>query len=120
LEIEFDGDLTVLSKPVQIGVHRAPNSLVIHPLEGRDAESHGKPGRLTFRRYERYARGGAGLIWFEGTAADASLRSGESQLLLNRENHGEFERLLDHTRNAVEKELGSSHKPVCVIQLQDA
>ncbi len=120
LEIEFDGDLTVLSKPVQIGVHRAPNSLVIHPLEGRDAESHGKPGRLTYRRYERYARGGAGLIWFEGTPADASLRSSESQLLLSRENHGEFERLLSHTRSAAVKELGSSHKPVCIIQLQDA
>ena len=22
------------------------------------------PGELTFRRYERFARGGAGLIWF--------------------------------------------------------
>ena len=46
LEIEFHRDLTVLSKPVKIGAHRAPNPLAIHPIEGRDADSHGKPSRL--------------------------------------------------------------------------
>jgi len=120
LEIEFHRNLSALSRPAKIGVHRAPNSLAIHPIEGRDADSHGRPGRLTFRRYERYGRGGPGLIWFEGTAADATLRSGESQLLLNRENQGDFERLLIHTKKVAEEEFGPSHKPICIIQLQDA
>jgi 2,4-dienoyl-CoA reductase-like NADH-dependent reductase (Old Yellow Enzyme family) len=120
LGIEFSRDLGVLSKPVQLGVHRAPNSLAVHPVEGRDADSHGRPGRWTFRRYERYARGGAGLIWFEATGAGLTLRSNESQLALTRDNQEGFEKLLNATRKAAEEEFGSSHKPVCIIQLQDS
>ncbi len=34
-------------------------------MEGCDGTRDGTPGELTWRRYERFARGGAKLIWFE-------------------------------------------------------
>ena len=45
-----------------------PNRLSIQPMEGFDAKLNGSPSELTYRRYTRYAKGGAGLIWFEATA----------------------------------------------------
>ena len=119
LEIKFDRDLSVLGKPVQIGAHRAPNALGINPMEGRDADSEGRPGLLTFRRYERYGRGGAGLIWFEGTAILPESRSSSKQLILIRKNEDAFKELLDRTRNAAFADHGSSHHPICILQLQD-
>ncbi|HYB20481.1 MAG TPA: flavin oxidoreductase/NADH oxidase [Thermodesulfobacteriota bacterium] len=118
LGIPFDRDLSVLGKPVSIGACKAPNALMIHPMEGRDADLEGSPGPLTFRRYERYGRGGAGLIWFEGTAIMPESRSSPSQLILIPKNEGPWKRLLDRTRKAA-SEHGSSHHPVCILQLQD-
>jgi 2,4-dienoyl-CoA reductase (NADPH2) len=118
LEIPFDRDLSVLGKPVRIGARQAPNALVIHPMEGRDADSDGRPGPLTFRRYERYGRGGAGLIWFEGTAIMPESRSSPKQLIVIPQNEGPWEQLLEGTRKAA-SEYGSSHHPVCILQLQD-
>lgn len=45
------------------------NRFAIQPMEGCDAAPDGSPGELTLRRYERFARSGAGLIW--GEAADS-------------------------------------------------
>ena len=36
------------------------NSLAIHPMEGFDGELNGAPSELTWRRYKRFASGGAG------------------------------------------------------------
>ena len=61
-------DVSILSQPVKSGALQLPNSLAIHPMEGCDGGEDGSPGDLTARRYERFAGGGAGLIWFEATA----------------------------------------------------
>ncbi|MHC4424067.1 MAG: hypothetical protein ACYSWR_05300, partial [Planctomycetota bacterium] len=61
-------DVSILSEPVQISSLVIPNSLAIHPMESADGDAQGHPGELTFRRYERFAAGGAGLIWAEATA----------------------------------------------------
>ena len=118
LEIPFDRDLSVLGRPIRIGARQVPNALVIHPMEGRDADSDGRPGPLTFRRYENYGRGGAGLIWFEGTAIMPESRSSPHQLILTPQNEGPWEQLLESTRKAA-SEYGNSHHPICILQLQD-
>jgi len=61
-------DVSILTEPVQVGKLVIPNSLAVHPMEGCDGDSQGRPGKLTLRRYERFASGGAGLIWAEATA----------------------------------------------------
>jgi 2,4-dienoyl-CoA reductase-like NADH-dependent reductase (Old Yellow Enzyme family) len=37
------------------------NSLAVHPMEGCDGDALGRPDKLTVRRYERFAAGGAGF-----------------------------------------------------------
>src|SRR4030042_4918218 len=68
LILPFDTDLSPLGRQVCISSKRTPNALAIHPMEGCDGTAEGAPGELTFRRYRRFACGGAGLLWF-GAAA---------------------------------------------------
>ena len=59
-------DVSILAEPVKLASGKViPNSMGIHPLEGFDGTEEGAPSEYVFRRYERYARGGAGLIWYE-------------------------------------------------------
>ena len=60
--------LRVLRQPVSAGPLRLANRIAIQPLGGCDGTPDGRPDTLTQRRYRRFARGGAGLIWFEATA----------------------------------------------------
>jgi len=60
IQVDAIEDVSILAEPVQVSRLVIPNSLVIHPMEGCDGDSAGRPGRLTFRRYERFAAGGAG------------------------------------------------------------
>lgn len=55
-------DISVLAEPVVCGGLRIPNSLAVHPMEGADGDTEGRPGPLTLRRYERFSGGGAALI----------------------------------------------------------
>ena len=45
-----------------------PNRLVIQPMEGADGNLDGSPDVLAIRRYDRFAKSGAGLLWFEAVA----------------------------------------------------
>jgi len=69
--------------------------MAIHPMEGCDGELDGRPGELTWRRYERFAEGGAKLIWFEATAVREDGRANTRQLWITPSNAGEFARLLE-------------------------
>ena len=60
LELPLSEDLSILAQPVQLGELVVPNSLAIHPMEGCDGDSLGRPGPLAVRRYERYALAGLG------------------------------------------------------------
>ena len=68
LDLPTTDDLSPLARRVRIGGRETPNALAIHPMEGCDGTADGKPDELTVRRYLRFARGGAGLLWFEATA----------------------------------------------------
>ena len=110
-------DIGVLLEPLPLDRFRTPNRLVIHPMEGCDAEAEGAPGELTFRRYERYARGGAGLIWLEATAVTTDGRSGPQQLSLRDDTVSTFERLAGQVRRVAAEEFGVDHRPLLILQL---
>ena len=55
-----------LAQPVFVGGARVGNSIAIHPMEGCDGDADGRPSELTWRRYERFARGGAKLDLVRG------------------------------------------------------
>ena len=83
VHIEASEDVSVLAEPVKVGNLAAPNSLAIHPMEGCDGDCQGRPWPLTIRRYERFAGGGAGLIWAESIAVVPEGRANPRQLWLN-------------------------------------
>jgi len=117
VEIPFSRDLSVLFERVPIAGRTAPNRFCIHPMEGCDGDGTGAPSDLTFRRYERFANGGSGLIWFEATAVAAAGRSGPRQLLLSEETVDDFARLVDATRAAARTSMGGGHEPILIVQL---
>jgi 2,4-dienoyl-CoA reductase-like NADH-dependent reductase (Old Yellow Enzyme family) len=117
LDLEFDEDLSPLSRRVQIGAHLAPNALIVHPMEGCDGERDGRPGKLTIRRYERFAQGGAGLLWFEATAIEHAGRANPRQLTLTPETLPAIAAMLDHTLDLARQANGADFRPVTVLQL---
>lgn len=107
----------LLQRKVRVGSAAAGNSMAIHPMEGCDGTLDGKPDELTWRRYERFARGGAKLIWFEATAVREDGRANTRQLLLNRNNLGEYARLLEMMRRAHREEWGTADDLLIPVQL---
>ncbi len=95
--VGFTGDSDdvrrVLGRPVRVGSFTVGNSIAIQPMEGCDGGLDGSPGELTFRRYQRFARGGAGLIWFEATAVRGDGRANTRQLWITPQNVSQFARL---------------------------
>jgi 2,4-dienoyl-CoA reductase (NADPH2) len=117
LTLPLDVDLAPLGRRVKIGALETPNALAIHPLECRDSTPEGAPSELTLRRYQRFAAGGAGLLWFEATAIVPEGRSAARQLLLNRGTLPEFAQLWQSTQQAAVSTHGPAHRPVGVIEL---
>ena len=66
--LPYSDNMAVLAQPLQVGNKIIPNRLVCQAMEGCDGTATGEPDQLTRRRYDRFAKGGAGLIWFEATA----------------------------------------------------
>jgi len=71
------------------------NRLTVHPMEGFDGEENGAPGELTFRRCERFAESGAGLIWLEATSVVWEGRTCARQLWITKENLDSYKRLAE-------------------------
>jgi len=110
-------DISILTEPVQVGGLIIPNSLAVHPMEGCDGDSAGRPGKLTLRRYERFAAGGAGLIWAEATAVVPEGRANPRQLWLNEKSKEGFAAMIKRMREVAAESMGGEHKPVIVAQL---
>jgi len=115
LSLPIEEDLSILGESVRIGRHRLPNRFVVQPMEGFDATADGCPSELSFRRYERFASGGSGLLWFEATAVLHEARSNPHQLWLHQGSVDAFARLVAQTRRAAREACG--HEIVAVIQL---
>ncbi len=117
VDIDASEDTSILAEPVPVAGLVIPNSLGTHPMEGCDGDALGRPGELTLRRYERFAAGGAGLIWVEATAVAAEGRSNPRQLWLHNESKDAFAALVRHIRRAAAASMGAQHRPVVVLQL---
>jgi NADPH-dependent glutamate synthase beta subunit-like oxidoreductase/2,4-dienoyl-CoA reductase-like NADH-dependent reductase (Old Yellow Enzyme family) len=110
-------DVSILTQPVHAGELIIPNSMAVHPMEGCDGDSQGRPGKLTLRRYERFAAGGAGLIWAEATAVVPEGRANPRQLWIHEKNKGSFAEMVNIMHQAAARSMGPNHRPVIVLQL---
>ena len=117
LEFPYAEDVSPLLGPAALAGRRPPNRLAVLPMECADADPAGAPTAPTFRRYERYAAGGSGLIWFEATAVRPDGRSNPHQLMLTDETEDAFKKLVGLTREAAAREWGAAHEPLLVLQL---
>lgn len=98
LDLRFSDDLSVMDVPLAIGNRTASNRWCIHPMEGCDGELDGSPGELTFRRYHRFASGGAKIIWGEACAVTDEARANPRQIWLNDSTRSVFAKLVQETR----------------------
>lgn len=114
VSIPMSDDLTVLARPVQIGSRTAPNAIAIQPMEGCDGTADGKPDELTKRRYDRFARSGAGLIWAEAVAVLNEGRANPRQLFLDEANLPAFQRFVADIKETCIRENG--FEPIVIMQ----
>ena len=83
MDLPVDGSMAELRKPLEIEGKTIPNRICFQPLEGYDSRSDGSPSELVYRRYRRFARSGAGLIWFESAAVAEDGKSNPNQMMLS-------------------------------------
>lgn len=108
-------NLSLLGRPLDLGGAAAPNRIAIHPLEGFDGTIEGAPSARTFRRYGRYAAGGAGMIWFEACAVCEDGICNPYQLVIKRENLPHLRELVQFTDRTARETRGVA--PYKVLQL---
>ncbi|MDH7602437.1 MAG: FAD-dependent oxidoreductase [Armatimonadota bacterium] len=117
LDIPADEDVSILAEPVRAAGRILPNAMGVQPMEGCDGTPEGAPGELTFRRYKRFASGGAGLLWFEACAVVPEGRANPRQLWIHKKTKDEFARLVEEVHKAAAESMGPQHRPLCVLQL---
>jgi 2,4-dienoyl-CoA reductase-like NADH-dependent reductase (Old Yellow Enzyme family) len=115
--VELSSDYSTLFRPVQIGPSVARNACTVHPMEGCDGTLDGRPDELTFRRYERFGKGGCAVIWGEATAIAEEGRMNTRQLWINERNWEDFARLADETRRHHKQAWGSDDGLIFGLQL---
>jgi NADPH2 dehydrogenase len=107
----------LLTRPVTIGEVTVGNSMAVHPMEGCDGTPDGRPDELTWRRYERFARGGAKLVWFEATAIRPDGRANTRQLWIHPGNVSDFARMRESIDRWHGEAWGNSADLLVPIQL---
>lgn len=114
VELPLSQNTKLLFQPFQFGKYEVHNRIAFQPMEGTDGLEDGSPGALTVRRYERFAKAGPGVIWFEAVATVPEGRASKHQLALNEKNLDSFKALLDRIREISLRENG--YAPLVIMQ----
>ncbi|MCI0422180.1 MAG: NADH:flavin oxidoreductase [Acidobacteria bacterium] len=77
------GEESPLARPLLRGGLKIGNRIAIHPMEGWDGTADGNPSDSTIRRWQRFGRSGAKLIWGgEAVAVRNEGRANPNQLVM--------------------------------------
>ena len=117
IDIPLTDDISILKSEIKIENTAIPNRLCIQPMEGCDSELDGSPGPLTFRKYERFAKGGSGIIWVEATAVEMGGKAGPRQLHINKKSAPNFKKLAEIIKKKSQNYKGKKQNPFLVLQL---
>ena len=115
IALPMSGTADALRRPLDIGGRQVRNRIAIQPMEGCDGTPDGRPGALTARRYRRFARGGAGLLWMEAAAVVPEGRANPRQLCLTPGTLDAFARLVAGIK--AEGVRRNGFEPVLICQL---
>ena len=111
----YSEDISCLAKDITIAGKKINNRIVYQAMEGCDGTFDGAPDELTYRRYLRFARGGAGIIWFEATAVLNEGRANPRQMYLTEKTEDEFKKIVNDIKETCIKENG--FEPIVIVQL---
>ena len=114
VNLPYQADTAVLKTAYKLLERTVANRLVCQAMEGCDGTPDGKPGELTARRYRRFAKGGAGMIWFEATAVMQEGRANPRQLYITPENVDAFRKIVSDIKETALKENGI--EPIVIMQ----
>jgi len=110
-----------MAKPLDVGGFTAGNRFAIHPMEGWDATTDGKPTAHTLRRWRNFGLSGAKLIWGgEAFAVRADGRANPNQLHYHPDNEGAMQSLLDALTGAHRERFGTTDDLLVGLQLTDS
>ncbi|MBR2951219.1 MAG: flavin oxidoreductase/NADH oxidase [Lachnospiraceae bacterium] len=113
-KLPYAEDVSVLGTELKVGSKIIKNRLACQPMEGCDGTADGSPDEVMIRRYDRFAKGGAGLIWFEATAVMEEGRANPRQLWMHEGNKDAFKRQVERIKETAMKENG--YEPVVIMQ----
>lgn len=117
---ELEGAAGPLGQTLEIPGRTIRNRFAIHPMEGWDGGADGLPSEHTVRRWQRFGKSGAGLIWGgEAFAVCPQGRANPGQLFLNpeRDMRAALARLLGELRGAAKRASGADEEQVVGLQL---
>ena len=107
-----------LSQPFQFNGKRIGNRFCIHPMEGWDGTSNGRPTDATMRRWQHFGLSGAKLIWgCEAVAVSHDGRANPNQLLLTKDTQRETASLRDALVAAHTEACGTTDDLLVGLQL---
>ena len=92
--LPFSDEYDLLGTSLSLYGKTLKNRIGILPLEGFDSNADGSPSEYVKRRYLRFVKGGAGLVWFEACAVSPDGKSNPFQMMLTKDNMTAFNKLL--------------------------
>lgn len=112
------GSSSPLAQPIALGGFNIGNRIAVHPMEGWDGTRDGRPTEKTFRRWRRFGRTGAKLIWGgEAVAVRHDGRANPNQLLITREAANDLARLREALLEEHRRTTGSGDGLLVGLQL---
>ncbi len=115
IHLPYSDNYSLLSQSKQIGAKIAYNRVCYQPMEGQDADINGNPSELTFERYKKLAKGGAGILWLEAVSVLPEARSNPHQLMITEKNIDLYKSLVENCKELCLKENG--FEPLIILQL---
>lgn len=88
----------LLFKPLKIGKKVAPNRIVINAMECCDALPNGDPSPLTYKRYEDYFKGKAGVVVLEAITPQYDYIARKNQLSIKEHNLPALKKFVSHLK----------------------
>ena len=114
----YSGDRSPLAQTLTRGQITIGNRFAIHPMEGWDGTSDGRPTELTFRRWRHFGTSGAKLIWGgEAIAVCHEGRANPNQLCINPHSIADLTQLREALLNEHERSVGSTAGLIIGLQL---
>jgi len=107
-----------LAQSMEVAGFHIGNRWAIHPMEGWDATSNGRPTPELIRRWRRFGESGAKLLWgMEAIAIRADGRANPNQLLANPGTMGELAEVAQEALEAHARSFGTASDVLWGFQL---